>query len=136
MGAGTVRPRASEAGFSLVELMVAIVLLGAILVGVAQMSFVLARRTYGMSGTHARDAVIAQQVEQFTALPFDSLKGKAGTITVNKPPLPYQRTVLVDSLSPKWRRVTLVVKPLNPAVRPDTVVLERAKPGGNPFNKP
>jgi hypothetical protein len=32
--------------------------------------------------------------------------------------------------------VTLVVKPLNPAVRPDTVVLERAKPGGNPFNKP
>ena len=116
--------------------MVAIVLLGTILVGVAQMSFVLARRSYGMSGTHARDAVIAQQVEQFTALPFDSLKGKAGTITVNKPPLPYQRTVVVDSLSPKWRRVTLIVKPLNPAVRPDTVVLERAKPGGNPFNKP
>lgn len=126
----------SRAGFSLVELMVAIVLLGVILVGVAQMSFVMARRSYGMSGVRTRNAVIAQQVEQFTALPFDSLKGRAGTIVVNKPPLPYQRTVMVDSLSPKWRRVTVVVKPLNPAVRPDTAVIERAKTTGNPFNKP
>ena len=73
---------------------------------------------------------------QFTAMPFDSLKSRAGTITVTKPPLPYTRKVMVDSLSPRLRRVTVVVTPLNTLFRPDTVVLQRTKPGNNPFNKP
>jgi len=42
----------------------------------------------------------------------------------------------VDSLSPRLRRVTVVVTPLNTLFRPDTVVLQRTKPGNNPFNKP
>jgi len=126
----------ADAGFTLLEIMVAIVLLGLVLAGVAQLNFALARRFYGLSAGAARDGVLAQQVNQFAALPFDSLKAKAGTITVNKPPLPYSRKVTVDSLSPKLRRVTIVVTPLNPVIRPDTVILQRSKPGNNPFNKP
>ena len=125
-----------ETGFTLLEIMVAIALLGLVLVGVAQLNFTLARRFYGLSEGATRDGVLAQQVNQFAALPFDSLKAKAGTITVNKPPLPYARKVSVDSLSPKLRRVTIVVTPLNPVFRPDTLVLQRSKPGNNPFNKP
>src|SRR3989442_1019381 len=107
-----------------------------VLVSVAQLNFALARRFYAVSGGAARDAVVAQQVNQFTAMPFDSLKSRAGTITVTKPPLPYTRKVMVDSLSPRLRRVTVVVTPLNTLFRPDTVVLQRTKPGNNPFNKP
>jgi len=128
--------RRSQAGFTLVEVLVAIALLSIVLVSVAQLNFALARRFHALSGGAARDAVVAQQVNQFTAMPFDSLKGKAGTITVNKPPLPYTRKIVVDSLSPKLRRVTIVVTPLNTTFRPDTVVLQRTKPGNNPFNKP
>ena len=101
-----------EAGVTLIELLVAMALLSFVLVSVAQ------------------------QVNQFTAMPFDSLKSRAGTITVTKPPLPYTRKVMVDSLSPRLRRVTVVVTPLNTVFRPDTVVLQRTKPGNNPFNKP
>lgn len=125
----------SQRGFSLVEILVAILLLSLVLVGVAQLSFVLGRRFYGLSGGAARDAIIAQQVNQIAALPYDSLKGKAGTVTVNKPPLPYRRTIAVDSLSPKVSRVTIVVTPLNPVYRPDTVVMHRSRPATNPFNK-
>ncbi len=128
--------RRSQAGFTLIEILVAITLLSIVLVSVAQLNFALARRFHALSGGAARDAVVAQQVNQFTAMPFDSLKGKAGTITVNKPPLPYTRKIVVDSLSPKLRRVTIVVTPLNATFRPDTVVLQRTKPGNNPFNKP
>ena len=115
--------------------MVAITLLGLVLMGVGRLNFTLAQRFYTLSGGGARDAVLAQQVNQFAALPFDSLKAKAGTITVNKPPLPYTRTITVDSLSPKLKRVTIIVTPLNPVFKPDTLVLQRTKPGNNPFNK-
>jgi prepilin-type N-terminal cleavage/methylation domain-containing protein len=125
----------SQAGFTLLEIVVAMALLGFVLVGVAQLNFALARRFYSLSGGAARDGILAQQVNQFAAMPFDSLKAKAGTITVNKPPLPYNRKVTVDSLSPKLRRVTIIVTPLNAVFKADTLVLQRTKPGNNPFNK-
>src|SRR6184192_1767228 len=133
LGAGPMRR--ADAGFSLIEIMVAMALLGVVLMSVARLNFTLARRFYALSGGSARDAVLAQQVNQFAALQFDSLKAKAGTITVNKPPLPYTRKITVDSLSPKLRRVTIIVTPLNPVFKPDTLVLQRTKPGNNPFNK-
>jgi prepilin-type N-terminal cleavage/methylation domain-containing protein len=126
----------SEAGFSFVEILVAMTLLAVVLIGVARLNFVLARRFYSLSGGAARDGILAQQVNQFAAMPFDSLKAKAGTITVNRPPLPYTRKITVDSLSPKLRRVTIVVTPINTAFRPDTMVIQRTKPGNNPFKTP
>src|SRR2546426_872299 len=111
-------------------------LLSLVLVSVAQLSVALARRFYALSGGAARGAVVAQQVNQFTAMPFDWLNSKVGTITVNKPPLPYTRKVTVDSLSPKLRRVTIVITPLNSVFAPDTLVLQRSKPGNNPFKTP
>src|SRR2546427_9943623 len=111
----------SEAGFSLVELLVAITLLSLVLVSVAQLNVALARRFYAVSGGAARSAVVAQQVNQFTAMPFDSLKSKAGTITVNKPPLPYARKGTVDSLSPKIRPATPAITPLNSVLAPNSL---------------
>lgn len=126
----------SQTGFSLVEMLVAITLLSLVLLGVAQLNFALARRFYTLSGGAARGGIVAQQVNQFAAMSFDSLASKAGTITVNKPPVPYTRKITVDSLSPRLRRVTIVITPLNTVFRPDTVVLQRSKPGNNPFKTP
>jgi prepilin-type N-terminal cleavage/methylation domain-containing protein len=125
----------NQAGFTLLEIMVAMTLLGLALMGVARFNVDLARRFYALSGGAARGGVVTQQLNQFAAMPYDSLKGKAGTITVNKPPLPYTRKITVDSLSPKLRRVTIVVTPLNTVFKPDTVIIERTKPGNNPFKK-
>ena len=126
----------AQGGFSLVEVLVAITLLSVVLLGVSRLTFVMARRFYSLSGGAARGGIVAQQMNQFTAMAFDSLKSRAGTITVNKPPLPYTRVVTVDSLSPKLRRVTIVITPLNTVFRPDTLIILRTKPAGNPFNKP
>lgn len=123
-------------GFSLIEIMVAITLLALCLVGVAQVTFVMARRAYSVSGGQARDGIIAQQVSQFAALPFDSLKGKAGSLIVNKPPMPYTRTVTVDSLSPTLVRVTIVVTPTSSLYKPDTVVLQRSRALPSAFGGP
>jgi prepilin-type N-terminal cleavage/methylation domain-containing protein len=126
----------NEGGFSLIEMLVAITLLAICLVGVAQVTFIMARRAYANSGGQARGAILSQQVNQFAALPFDSLKGKAGTVTVNKPPMPYTRKITVDSLSPTLVRVTIIVTPTNIVFKPDTLVLQRSKARKNAFGKP
>jgi prepilin-type N-terminal cleavage/methylation domain-containing protein len=124
-----------EAGFSLIEILVAVTLLGIALVGVAQLNFVLARRFYTLSRAPAREGIVAQQVNQFAAMPFDSLMAQVGTKTFTKPPMPYTRIVTVDTIGSKLRRVKIVIQPSNPAIRPDSVVIERTKPAPNPFNK-
>lgn len=126
----------NEGGFSLIEMLVAITLLALCLIGVAQVTFVMARRAYSNSGGQARGAILSQQVNQFAAMPFDSLKGKAGTVTVNKPPMPYTRKITVDSLSPTLARVTIIITPTNTIFRPDTMVLQRSKARRNAFGKP
>jgi prepilin-type N-terminal cleavage/methylation domain-containing protein len=123
----------TEAGFSLVELLLAVTLLALLLVGVARLNFVLAQRFYKLSQTPARAGIIAQLLNQFEATPFDSLAAKAGTVTVNKPPLPYTRTVIVDSLSPTWRRVRIIITPVTTVFKADTITLQRTKPAANPF---
>ena len=123
----------SEAGFSLVELLLAVTLLALLLVGVARLNFVLAQRFYKLSQSPARDGVIAQAVNQFAATPFDSLNAKAGTVTFNGGPFPYTRTVMVDSLSPTWRRVRIIIAPQNSVFKSDTITLQRTKPAPNPF---
>lgn len=126
----------AERGMTLVEVVVALTLLSIVLVSLARLTFVVARQAYSLSGGAARSGIVAQQLNQFNAMPFDSLSAKAGTTTVNKPPLPYTRMIRVDSLSPKLRRVTIVITPLNTMFKPDTMVLNRTKPGKNPFNLP
>ena len=104
--------------------------------GVAQITFVMARRAYTNSGGQARGAILSQQLNQFAALPFDSLNGKVGTLTVTTGPMPYTRTVTVNSLSPTLLRVTIVVTPTNATFRPDTLVLQRSKARKSVFGTP
>ena len=93
----------------------------------------MARRAYANSGGQARDAILSQMVNQFAALPFADLMSKVGTDTVNTPPMPYVRSVTVDSLSQTLLRVTIVVTPLNSVFKPDTLVLQRSTTRKNPF---
>jgi len=63
-----------QAGFALVELVVTMVVLSLVLLGVAQLTFILARGAATLAGGAARGGVIAKQLNQFAAIPFDSVK--------------------------------------------------------------
>jgi hypothetical protein len=126
----------TEGGFSLIEIVTAMMLLAFFLTGLAKVNYTLARRFYALSAGGPRAGAVSQHLNQFAAMPFDSLQGKAGTTTVGTSPMPYTRKITVDSLSPTLRRVTIIVTPNNPVFKPDTLVLQRGKPGKNPFNTP
>lgn len=125
----------NQAGFTFIEILVAMTLLGIVLLGVARLNVVLARQFHALTGVAARDGIAAQQINQFAVLNFDSLPGKAGTTVVTTPPMPYTRVVTVANAGPKLRVITIIITPTNTMLRPDTLTIERSKPGGNPFNK-
>ncbi len=123
-------------GVSLIEILISISLLAILLGGIARADFVISRRSYALSGGGGRDGAMLQLVNRFAALPFDSLKAKAGTTTDSTAPVPYTRKIQVDSLSPQRKLVTIIVTPANTLFAADTVLLQRMQPPENPFNSP
>lgn len=135
-GTRALRPAASrriEGGFTLIEVMVAITLLAIVLIGLAQMTYVLARRTRDASVVATRAAIATQELNRITALPYSQLAGEVGTVTVDQPPMPYKRTIALDeSISP--HQVTVEIAPLNTAYKSQTVVLRRMPVRSTPLN--
>jgi prepilin-type N-terminal cleavage/methylation domain-containing protein len=129
------RGRRTARGFTLVEIVVALTLLSLILVGIAQMTLVLSRRTRGVSAAAARSAIITEQINRFAAIPWAELPAPGSTVstTVSSSPLPHTRTVIVEGVSSMLRRVTIIITPLNTAYRPDTIVLRRMRPAAGPL---
>jgi hypothetical protein len=113
--------------------MVAITLLAIVLIGLTQMTFVLARRTVDASIAATRSAIVTEEVNRITAMPYGQLVSQQGTVTVDKPPMPYKRIISMDkSTSP--HEVTVSIVPLNTAYRSQSVVIKRLPGFSNPFD--
>jgi prepilin-type N-terminal cleavage/methylation domain-containing protein len=123
----TLRP-----GFSLVEVMVSMVLLGVILVALAGLTFQTAQRSVQLSDASARQALLLQEVNRLSAIPYAAINAQAGCDSVFSGNHRFQRCVQVAQIS-ATRRVTIVLR--SPKLdRPDSVVFTRAAPSaGNPL---
>ena len=120
-------------GFTLVEIIVAMGILAMFLVGIAKANFLIMRRLSAMSGGGAREAILVQLENQFTAMPFDSLASRAGTTTISTGALPYTRKITIGSIASNRCLVTIVITPTNTLFKPDTVVFQRSKPTTSPL---
>jgi hypothetical protein len=78
---------------------------------------------------------MATQAARFDAIPFDQLAVGTTCTAVTTLPLPHTLCVTVTTVTPKRRRVSIVVTPTGSPV--DSVVFERSISGnGNPLNTP
>ena len=126
----------SRTGFTLVEVLVAMSILGAAASVMVAPLYQYAQRTDVVAFAQARNGLLAQQVNRLTALPFDSLATRAGCVTTGSGPLPSTRCITLTTVSSVQQRVMLVIRPANATVRPDTVVFDRTQPAGtNPFSQ-
>jgi prepilin-type N-terminal cleavage/methylation domain-containing protein len=125
----------NRSGVSLVEVIVAMTLLGVVLTTLAQVSFHAARRTIVVAGDGYRQGILLQEANRAATLPWASLPGLAGCTTVAGGTFPHTRCTTVSALSGNTRRVTVVVTPAQPRVRRDTVIVDRTNaPTGNPLS--
>jgi len=122
-------------GLSLIELLVAMVLLGVMITSVAGLTFEAGRRSIVASAENYRQAAMIREVNRLTALPYSAIS--LGTIcrTVTTTAMPHQICVTATTLGNYSRTMTVIVKPGVRGVAPDTLVFIRANaPTINPLS--
>lgn len=131
----TMKPASdTREGFSLIELIVAIVLLGIVLVTLGGLSFRTARSSLDVANSSSRQAVGVGLVNHLNSIDYDSLPAQAGCDTVMVGNAGYQQCV---TLTGGIRRtdVSVTVTPLRAGSFPRTFVFTRMqKPRVNPVN--
>ncbi len=129
------RSKAPPRGFTLVELMVALVVLSIAILPISALVYQLARQSVASSQAQHVGGVITGEAGRLSVVAYDALPDAAGCVVVSSPPFPHERCITVVDLSASLRRVTLIVTPSVPLSRPDTLVFDRGRPAtGNPFN--
>lgn len=122
-------------GFTLVETLVALCLLGVAASVMVAPIYQYSRNVNGIGMVQARNGLAAREASRLMTMPFDSLDGAGGCAAIARAPLPHSRCVTVTTVSAGQKRIRLIIAPLADGVRPDTLTLDRSKPAAsNPFN--
>lgn len=133
-------PRARE-GFSLVEAMVAVLLLTLIVTTLGTHLFHVSRRGIDVAIDGHRQALVARELDRLAALPFHLLEDASWKnensvwIMHEDPPFPHRRKIVVDqSADGRALELRLIIEQETPIQRVDTILFVRPRPaGGNPF---
>ncbi len=120
-------------GFTLIEVIVAMVLLSTVLVMLAGMTFVTAQRSMDLQSSGTRQAMMLQAVNWLTAVDYDDLATHEGCRTIAAADGDsYQAciTLLTVAGNTRSRRVQVVLDRARAGVPPDTLMFIRSQPPG------
>ncbi len=119
----------SEAGISLIEIMMALGILAVVLISLGGLMFQMARHTRQSAAVAYRSAAATSAATWIQALAWESIDGTVGCTPDTSGLLLYDRCVTVYDVSSTRKRVTVAISSTGPlVVLPDSVVVERAKP--------
>lgn len=124
-------PGGSEAGVTLMEIVVALAILSVALVSLGGLMFQVSVRTRRATALSYLSAAVQSAQTRVEGLPWDSLGSAAliGCTTDTTGQLTYTRCTTVTDLGAKLKRVQVVLSPTgNLTAPPDTVIVDRAKP--------
>jgi prepilin-type N-terminal cleavage/methylation domain-containing protein len=115
-------------GFTLIELVVTVVVLGVLLAGAAALMLRTYRGGTQTTATAQRTAALMSEVSRLAALPYGYLTSGTTCDTVVGSTFPRIRCSTVTFLTAEVRQVRVVVTPTRATLlAPDTVVFERGR---------
>jgi prepilin-type N-terminal cleavage/methylation domain-containing protein len=127
----------SAAGFSLVEIMVAMLILSITALSLAPLMLRASRTGKSAEAMLYEQAVMSTEVGRLNALPFDALSTGTTCQTVSTSPMAHTRCTTVTSVSSTVYRITVVVTPSGTGLKPDTVSFDRTQASTyNPLSYP
>jgi prepilin-type N-terminal cleavage/methylation domain-containing protein len=132
MGGDTGR-RNARAGFTLIEVMLALSAFAVIVVSLGRATNLLGRQSTNAMYATYRDSEVARQVGRLSAMEFDSLSAQTGCATIITAPFPHTRCITVTDVTAGQKRVTLVITPAYTVLHPDTTTFDRIASATNPF---
>jgi prepilin-type N-terminal cleavage/methylation domain-containing protein len=110
-------------GFSLLEIMIAVVLLSIVVTSLASITLTASRQARRMSGRAHQTGLLTAEIDRAVAAPIESLAVNLGQTRLDTPvtkPWSYARWVSIsgraDSLT-----VSVAILPLSPLQRPDSI---------------
>ena len=123
------RPSAkTRKGFVIVEIIVAMVLLGIAISSLAALLYTISQSGMVATGNAYRNGVLMSAVNTYEGLPYDSVATGTRSDSVGTGPYPNKRTVVVtEPVVGVVKNITIVIKPTNPKYKPDTVTFIRTK---------
>ncbi len=125
----TRRTLRSEAGASLVEIVMAMGILAVVLMALGGLMFQVARSTQRSAVVAQRSAASSSAAAWIHGLPWDSLGTAVGCSSLQSGALSYDRCVTVTDISSRHKRVTVVIVPTSLVpIGADTVVIDRNSP--------
>lgn len=121
-------------GFSLVEIVVAMLLLSVTLLALAALMTQVAAQGRTTEMTSQRNAALIQNVNYFTALSYAAVDpALSGCEDIDSGMLPYERCVEITEAG-TTRTVKIKITPANTAYKADSAIFERTALPVNPFN--
>lgn len=117
--------RGPRKGIALVEVIVAMVLLAVTVSALAPLMYSVSRSTMKVTGNAYRNGVLMHEVNRLIALPYNQLAVGSTEYTISTGNYPHTRVVTVTEPAEKLKVVQVVVTPVNPEHKPDTVRFER-----------
>ena len=119
------RSRAADGGFTLIEVMVSISLLGLTLVVMAPVTMRVARMSSASTTSTQRTAVLAGEVQRLEQVEFEDLA--AGTTCQNQTgsDFPHWKCTRITDLNATTRRLVVIVTPAGST--PDSLAFDKTR---------
>lgn len=120
-------------GFTLVEVVVALVMMAILMTTLAGLTYATARQAIVADNATARQAVALQTVNRFATMPYASIPGAAGCTTVGDPGRQFQSCItLAGGINSTI--VSITTTPLQHNVPASTMrIIRSAPPAVNPL---
>lgn len=126
--AQAVAARKNRKGMVIVEVIVAMVLLGVAVSSLAALVYSVSRNGLIASGNAYRNGILMQEVNRLEGIPYDSVHVGVSTTVVTGGKYPHTRVVTVTEPSLNLvKSVKVVITPSNAVFKPDTMSFIRTK---------
>ncbi|MGH7603487.1 MAG: type IV pilus modification PilV family protein [Gemmatimonadaceae bacterium] len=123
-----VKHASARKGFAIVEVIVAMVLLGVAVSSLAALVYSVSQSGIKTTGDAYRNGVLMQEVNQLESLPYDSIPAGTASVSVTGGSYPHTRVVTITETAANLvKTVRVVITPSNPIFKPDTVQFTRTK---------
>lgn len=110
-------------GFALIEVIVAMVLLAIAVTSLAGLMYSVSQSSMKVTGAAYRNGVLMHEVNRLIALPYGSLG--SGSFSTSTGAYPHSRIVTVEEPAANLKTVQVIITPVNPNYKPDTVNFTR-----------
>lgn len=125
--------KAQQQGFTLVEVVIALVLMAIILTTLGGLTFVTARQAVVADNTMEREAASLEMVNRYAAMPFNQLTVGTACDSAGSTNNWYRRCATVSTLGGA-RRIVIETTPEQRGIAPSTVtIIRNAPPAASPL---